>query len=46
VACTDDRVMVKLGPQQDMGDLVPSRKQGWHLCASGKDFAVWENTDK
>lgn len=45
VACIDDKVMVKLGPRYDMGGLVPRKEEGWAVCASGKDFAVWQKFD-
>lgn len=35
------RVVIKLGPRLDMGDLLPNPKE-WSLAASGPDFAVWE----
>ena len=36
------RVVIKLGPQHDMGTLLPIPSQGWRLCITGHDFAVWE----
>ena len=36
------RVVVKLGPQQEMGIMLPKSTQGWRLCVAGHDFAVWE----
>ena len=38
------RVVVKLGPQQDMGVMLPTPDQGWRLSLAGYDFAVWEKT--
>lgn len=40
LAKVDDRLMVKLGPRYDMGDLSPG--EAWKMVSSGKDFAVWE----
>lgn len=43
VARIDDRVVIKMGPKVDMGDLVPNKADGW--CSSsvkGNNFAVWE----
>lgn len=42
VARVDNRVVIKLGPQHDMGTLLPVPSQGWRLCITGHDFAVWE----
>lgn len=42
VACINDRVVVKLGPAMDMGDLVPKESEGWHMASSGDNWAVWE----
>ncbi len=36
------RLTLKLGPRYDMGAFVPKKEEGWVVCASGKDFAVWE----
>ena len=36
------RVVIKLGPQQDMGVMLPMPTQGWRMCIAGHDFAVWE----
>lgn len=41
VATIDDKIMVKLGPRFDMGDLVPKESEGWKVAQSGKDYAVW-----
>lgn len=38
------RVVVKLGPQQDMGILLPKPTEGWRLCLAGHDFAAWEKS--
>lgn len=39
VANIDDKVIMKIGPKQDVGTLVPSN---FALAYSGLDFAVWE----
>ncbi|CAL5206021.1 unnamed protein product [Lathyrus oleraceus] len=39
VAKIDNKVIVKIGPKMDLGNLVPSN---FHVVASGKDYAVWE----
>ena len=36
------RVIVKLGPRYDMGDLLPKEHEGWKAAVSGIDFCVWE----
>ena len=36
------RVIVKLGPRYDMGDLLPKEREGWKVAVSGIDFCVWE----
>lgn len=38
------RVVVKLGPQQNMGIMLPTSEQGWRLSLAGHDFAVWEKS--
>ncbi|XP_058727164.1 alpha-amylase-like [Vicia villosa] len=38
VAKIDNKVIVKIGPKMDLGNLVPSN---FHVVASGKDYAVW-----
>lgn len=43
VAKINDRVVVKLGPRYDMGNLVPNSNE-FKVAASGKDFCVWERT--
>ena len=42
VAKVDDKVLVKLGPRYDMGWLTPKEDEGWQLCATGKNYAIWE----
>lgn len=42
LAVVDDKVAVKLGPRCELGDLKPSKAEGWALSLSGKDWAVWE----
>lgn len=39
VAC---RVTLKLGPRYDMGDLAPSKEDGWKRTLKGNDWAIWE----
>ncbi|WPT13856.1 Alpha-amylase isozyme 3A [Picochlorum sp. SENEW3] len=41
VARIDGKVMVKLGPRPDMGNLLP--ESGWELYCSGQDWAVWRS---
>ena len=36
------RVIVKLGPRYDMGDMLPKEQEGWKVAVSGIDFCVWE----
>ena len=36
------RVMVKLGPRYDMGDLAPKEEEGWKKALKGDDWAIWE----
>ena len=40
--CCVCRVVVKLGPQHDMGIMLPKPTHGWRLSLAGHDFAVWE----
>lgn len=42
VANIDDKVILKMGPRYDMGPHLPDKGKGWHLAASGPDYAVWE----
>lgn len=39
LAAVDDKVIAKIGPKVDVGNLVPSEYQ---FVTSGKDYAVWE----
>ncbi|VYS63831.1 unnamed protein product [Arabidopsis thaliana] len=39
LAMIDDKVIMKIGPKQDVGTLVPSN---FALAYSGLDFAIWE----
>lgn len=39
MARIDDKIIMKIGPKLDLGNLVPSNFQ---VAASGKDYAVWE----
>ena len=38
VAAIDGKIIMKIGPKLDLGNLVPSNYQ---LATSGKDYAVW-----
>lgn len=38
VAAIDKKIIMKIGPKLDLGNLVPSSYQ---LATSGKDYAVW-----
>lgn len=38
VAAIDGKIITKIGPKMDLGNLVPSNYQ---LATSGKDYAVW-----
>lgn len=40
------RVVVKLGPRCEMGDLLPKESDGWKVAQSGHEFAVWERVAK
>ena len=42
VSKVDERLLVKLGPRFDMGWLAPKDEDGWKMCASGPNYAVWE----
>ena len=44
VAKVNDNVICKLGPRFDMGELTPD--VSWTVCASGKDWAVFEKTNQ
>lgn len=39
VAKIDDKVIVKIGPKMDLGNLIPSN---FRVATSGQDYAVWE----
>ncbi|KAK4599422.1 hypothetical protein RGQ29_009468 [Quercus rubra] len=39
MAGIDDKIIMKIGPKMDLGNLVPSNFQ---VAASGNDYAVWE----
>ncbi|KAJ0026070.1 hypothetical protein Pint_08780 [Pistacia integerrima] len=39
VAAIDDKIIVKIGPKMDLGNLIPSNFQ---VSTSGTDYAVWE----
>lgn len=39
VASIDEKIMVKIGPKMDLGNLIPDNFQ---LATSGEQYAVWE----
>lgn len=39
IAAVDEKIIMKIGPRMDLGNLVPSTYQ---VAASGKDYCVWE----
>ncbi|GLT46969.1 hypothetical protein SLA2020_206940 [Shorea laevis] len=39
VAAIDEKIMVKIGPKMDLGNLIPSDFQ---VATSGNNYAVWE----
>ncbi|KAK8512464.1 hypothetical protein V6N12_075043 [Hibiscus sabdariffa] len=39
MAAIDDKIIMKIGPKMDLGNLVPSNYQ---LATSGNNYAVWE----
>lgn len=39
MAKIDDKIIVKIGPKLDLGNLLPSNAV---VAADGKDYAVWE----
>lgn len=39
VAAIDEKIIVKIGPRYDVGNIIPS---GYKIAASGKDYCVWE----
>ncbi|KAB2635840.1 alpha-amylase-like [Pyrus ussuriensis x Pyrus communis] len=39
VASIDEKIIVKIGPKMDLGQLIPTNFQ---VSTSGKDYAVWE----
>ncbi|KAI3686818.1 hypothetical protein L1987_80507 [Smallanthus sonchifolius] len=39
VAAIDERIIVKIGPKMDLGNLIPGNFQ---LATSGENYAVWE----
>ncbi|KAJ3677011.1 hypothetical protein LUZ60_002735 [Juncus effusus] len=43
LAMIDEKVLMKLGPRFDLGNLIPS---DFHLVAHGSDYGVWEKTSK
>eukprot|EP00898_Chlorokybus_atmophyticus_P008434 jgi/Chlat1/8592/Chrsp86S07992 len=41
LAYIDDKLIVKLGPRYDLGDLTPDESV-WQVAAAGADYCVWE----
>lgn len=39
VAAVDDKIIMKIGPRYEVGDLVPGN---YKIATSGKDYCVWE----
>lgn len=39
MAGIDDKIIMKIGPKMDLGNLLP---QNYQVATSGKDYAVWE----
>lgn len=39
VAMIDDKIIVKIGPKMDLGNLIPPN---YKVATSGTDYAVWE----
>ncbi|XP_038972740.1 alpha-amylase isozyme 3D-like [Phoenix dactylifera] len=39
VAAIDEKIIAKIGPRYDVGNIVPSN---YHIVASGNDYCVWE----
>lgn len=39
VAKIDNKIIVKIGPKMDLGNLIPSN---FRVATSGQDYAVWE----
>lgn len=39
VAEIDNKIIVKIGPKMDLGNLIPS---SFRVAASGQDYAVWD----
>ena len=39
MASIDEKIIMKIGPKMDLGNLVPSNYQ---LATSGNNYAVWE----
>ena len=42
MAAIDDKIIMKIGPKMDLGNLVPSN---YHVATSGNDYAVWERSE-
>lgn len=43
VAAIDEKIIAKIGPRYEVGNLVPPTFQ---LATSGNDYAVWEKKTK
>lgn len=43
VAAVDEKIIVKIGPRYDVGNLVPS---GYRIATSGNDYCVWEKASR
>ena len=41
----DGQVLLKMGPKQDMGKLVPREADGWKIVVKGHQFCVWERAN-
>ena len=41
LAKVGEKLMVKLGPRFDLGELNPSESDGWKAGASGNNWCVW-----
>lgn len=42
IAKTDDKVLFKMGGNNDMGNLTPRSEDGWNIVSFGDGYAVWE----
>lgn len=41
VAAIDEKIIAKIGPRYDVGNVVPSN---YRIVASGNDYCVWEKS--